>query len=73
MTLEWERREAAGQAPAPRGYHTTVLRDGRLLLYGGFNGQNVFDELYTLELASLAFLPQITRFEIGGTDQEAGG
>lgn len=65
VTLEWEARTASGIPPSPRGYHTAVLHDSRLLLFGGFNGQMVFDELWTLELAGLAFLPQITRFEVG--------
>lgn len=35
-----------------------------MLLIGGFNGQSVFDEAYTLDLGGSAFLPQITNFVV---------
>ncbi|ORX66177.1 galactose oxidase [Linderina pennispora] len=64
-TLRWETRVIYGVAPQPRGYHACALDDGRLFLHGGYNGQEVFDDLYTLELSSYAYLPQVPEFTIG--------
>ncbi|KAJ2157530.1 hypothetical protein GGF46_004439 [Coemansia sp. RSA 552] len=64
-TLKWETRVIYGKAPIPRGYHATALHDGRLFLHGGYNGQDVFDDLYTLELSSYSYLPQVPEFVIG--------
>lgn len=70
VTLQWEPRKAHGLAPSPRGYHTAVIHDSRLLVVGGFNGQLAFDEVWTLDLAGSAFLPQITNFEILEEEEE---
>ncbi|KAJ1894837.1 hypothetical protein LPJ66_004947 [Kickxella alabastrina] len=64
-TLRWETRMIYGSAPIPRGYHACALHDGRLFLHGGYNGQEVFDDLYTLELSSYSYLPQVPEFVIG--------
>ncbi|KAI9499993.1 hypothetical protein BX070DRAFT_196555 [Coemansia spiralis] len=64
-TLRWETRMIFGQAPVPRGYHACALHDGRLFVHGGYNGQEVFDDLYTLELSSYSYLPQVPEFVIG--------
>ncbi|KAJ1855339.1 hypothetical protein GGH12_003682 [Coemansia sp. RSA 1822] len=64
-TLKWETRMIYGAAPIPRGYHACALHDGRLILHGGYNGQEVFDDLYTLELSSYSYLPQVPEFVIG--------
>ncbi|KAJ1805658.1 hypothetical protein LPJ56_006510 [Coemansia sp. RSA 2599] len=64
-TLRWETRTIYGSAPAPRGYHACTLHDGRLFLHGGYNGQEVFDDLYTLDLSSYSYLPQVPEFVIG--------
>ncbi|KAJ1883556.1 hypothetical protein H4R99_000486 [Coemansia sp. RSA 1722] len=64
-TLRWETRTIYGSAPAPRGYHACVLHDGRLFLHGGYNGQEVFDDLHTLDLSSYSYLPQVPEFVIG--------
>ncbi|KAJ2687812.1 hypothetical protein GGH99_003178 [Coemansia sp. RSA 1285] len=64
-TLRWETRAIYGSAPMPRGYHACALLDGRLWVHGGYNGQEVFDDMYTLELSSYAYLPQVPEFAIG--------
>ncbi|KAI8323486.1 galactose oxidase [Martensiomyces pterosporus] len=64
-TLRWETRVIYGSAPIPRGYHACALHDGRLFLHGGYNGHEVFDDLYTLELSSYSYLPQVPEFSIG--------
>lgn len=64
-TLRWETRGIYGKGPVPRGYHACVLHDGRLWVHGGYNGQRVFDDLYTLELSSYSYLPQVPEFVIG--------
>ncbi|KAF8749193.1 galactose oxidase [Rhizoctonia solani] len=50
-------------APA-RGYHSVVLADSRLVVTGGFDGEAIFDDVSILDLAALAYLPQVTRFGI---------
>lgn len=72
VTLQWEPKKAYGIPPSARGYHMTVLHDSRLFVIGGFNGQNVFDEVFTLDLGGNAFLPQITNFVIDELDGEEG-
>ncbi|SCV71171.1 BQ2448_2759 [Microbotryum intermedium] len=64
VSLQWEPRNAHGHAPSPRGYHTCVLHDSRLLCIGGFDGKQVFDECFSLDLGALAFLPQVTQFKL---------
>ncbi|KAJ1825177.1 hypothetical protein GGH91_000831 [Coemansia sp. RSA 2671] len=64
-TLRWETRTIYGSAPIPRGYHACALHDGRLFLHGGYNGQEVFDDMYVLELSSYSYLPQVPEFVIG--------
>lgn len=62
--MSWEARKIYGAPPNPRGYHTTILYDSRLYIIGGYDGKNVFDDVYMLELSACAYLPQITNFEI---------
>lgn len=62
--MAWETRKVYGIPPSPRGYHSMVLHDGRLFLFGGFDGKRFYDEIYVLDLSSSAYLPQITNFSI---------
>ncbi|KAG0144150.1 hypothetical protein CROQUDRAFT_47747 [Cronartium quercuum f. sp. fusiforme G11] len=64
VTLQWEPRTVKGQPPPRIGYHTTTLHDSRLIVIGGFDGRHVFDQVWCLELASSAYLPQVTNFSI---------
>ncbi|KDQ54582.1 hypothetical protein JAAARDRAFT_38267 [Jaapia argillacea MUCL 33604] len=64
VTLQYETRPALGRAPSPRGYHVSLLADGRVFTFGGFNGHDVYDDVYILDLAGAAYLPQVTSFKI---------
>lgn len=63
-TMTWETRKVYGQDPSPRGYHTVVLHDSRLFLYGGYDGKKFYNEIAILDLSASAYLPQITKFTI---------
>lgn len=64
VDLEFEPRATLGKRPSPRGYHAALLADSRLIVLGGFNGHDVHDDVYALELAAAAYLPQVTSFSI---------
>ncbi|PLW09315.1 hypothetical protein PCANC_25242 [Puccinia coronata f. sp. avenae] len=64
VTLQWEPRTVRGQLPPRIGYHTATLHDSRLIIIGGFDGRHVYDQVWCLELASSAYLPQVTNFTI---------
>ncbi|CAG8444880.1 2570_t:CDS:2 [Funneliformis caledonium] len=64
VTMEWESRRVYGTPPSGRGYHTTVLYDSRLFVFGGYDGHSVFDDIFVLDLSACAYLPQITNFQL---------
>ncbi|KAH7345779.1 galactose oxidase [Rhizoctonia solani] len=64
VTLQYETRHSAGRTFPARGYHSAVLADSRLVVTGGFDGETVFEDVSILDLAGLAYLPQVTRFGI---------
>lgn len=64
VSLTYEKRTIAGRSPSARGYHAALLADSRLFVFGGFNGSEVFDDVYMLELAGAAYLPQVTSFTV---------
>ncbi|EIN05797.1 galactose oxidase [Punctularia strigosozonata HHB-11173 SS5] len=64
VSLQYEARQTVGKRPSPRGYHVAVLADGRLFVFGGFNGHEVYDDVHILDLAAAAYLPQVTSFRI---------
>jgi hypothetical protein len=64
VSLSWEVKPISGQLPVGRGYHSALLCDHRLIMFAGYNGVGHFDDLWSLELASSAFLPQVLSFEI---------
>jgi hypothetical protein len=64
VTLKQERRRVYGIPPSPRGYHTMVQGNCRIHVIGGANATHGFDDVWILELASLAYLPQITEFKV---------
>ena len=64
VALSFEPRTTAGKPPSPRGYHVSFLADSRLFIFGGFNGNEVFDDVHILDLAGAAYLPQVTSFRI---------
>ncbi len=64
VTWSWETRKVYGIPPAGRGYHASLLYDSRLFMFGGYDGQTVFDDIYILDLSTCAYLPQITDFQV---------
>lgn len=62
--MQYETRAVMGKAPSQRGYHASLLADSRLFVIGGFNGGSAFDDVYVLDLAAAAYLPQVTHFTI---------
>lgn len=64
VSLQYEPRPVMGKPPSPRGYHVTQLSDSRLFVFGGFNGHDVYDDVFVLDLAGAAYLPQVTSFQI---------
>ena len=62
--MVWEKRKIYGVSPTPRGYHSSILHDSRLYIIGGYDGKEIFNDMYILELSTCAYLPQITNFEI---------
>lgn len=54
--MEWVKVTATGSAPSPRGYHTAVLADSRLFIFGGYDNEHCFDEMFILDLSTLAYL-----------------
>lgn len=59
VTLQWELKTSRGRSPPGRGYHVALLHDARILIFGGYNGTTVFDDLWGLELGASAYLPQV--------------
>ncbi|EPQ26888.1 uncharacterized protein PFL1_05523 [Pseudozyma flocculosa PF-1] len=48
--LEWRRLECKGKIPIGRGYHTTNLVDGKLIVIGGSDGHMSFNDIHILRL-----------------------
>jgi hypothetical protein len=59
VTLQWETKSPQGHRPSGRGYHVAVLHDARIYVSGGYNGVDVFDDLWSLDLSAAAYLPQV--------------
>lgn len=52
--LEWKQGlSITGDFPTPRMGHTAVLVGKKILVYGGWNGMNVLDDLYSFEVATM--------------------
>ena len=73
VTLAWEHKPTYGMPPSPRGYHSAILADSRLLVCGGFEGSGVFEEVWCLDLGGSSFLPQITNWAIVLPEDEENG
>ncbi|WRT63332.1 uncharacterized protein IL334_000237 [Kwoniella shivajii] len=71
VTLQWESKSPKGVIPPGRGYHVALLHDARIFISGGYNGESVFDDLWTLDLSAGAYLPQVTTFEVDETAEQA--
>ena len=64
VSLNFETRPVAGRPPSARGYHAALQADSRVFIFGGFNGNEVFDDVHLMDLAAAAYLPQVTSFKI---------
>ena len=69
VNLQWESRNVCGKKPPGRGYHQAWLHDSRLFVHGGFDGKEIFDDLYYIDLSACAYLPQITSFSVELDDE----
>lgn len=64
VSLQYETRTTYGKCPSGRGYHATILADSRLFLFGGYDGSASHEDVWILDLAAGAYLPQVTSFNI---------
>lgn len=48
--LEWKKLECTGKLPIGRGYHTSNLVDGKLIVIGGSDGHMSFSDIHILKL-----------------------
>lgn len=64
VNLQFEPRPTAGIPPSPRGYHSAILADSRLWIFGGYNGSSAYDDVYIADLAGGSYLPQVTSFSV---------
>jgi hypothetical protein len=80
VTTKWELVETKGvKKPGPRGYHTANLIGNVMVVIGGSDGKDSFDELWTLDLGMLfvlmadciaEFFSSLGRFQSMDTDQD---
>ncbi|CAO3683079.1 unnamed protein product [Rhizopus stolonifer] len=48
--LKWERLETFGHPPPARGYHTSNLVKDKLVVFGGSDGHDCFEDVHVLDL-----------------------
>ena len=59
VSLAFEVKPVAGQPLSARGYHVSLLADSRVFVFGGFNGQDVHEDVHILDLAGSGYLAQV--------------
>ena len=59
VSLAFETKAVAGQPLSARGYHVSLLADSRIFVFGGFNGQDVYEDVHILDLAGSGYLAQV--------------
>jgi len=64
VSLAYETKPVAGQPLSARGYHVSLLADSRIFVFGGFNGQDVYEDVHILDLAGSGYLAQVHSFDI---------
>lgn len=64
VSLAFESKPVTGQPLSARGYHVSLLADSRIFVFGGFNGQDVYEDVHILDLAGSGYLAQVTSFQI---------
>lgn len=52
-TLKWEKLQTTGVAPPARGYHTSNLVKDKLVVFGGSDGHDCFEDVHVLDLSML--------------------
>ncbi|KAI9279754.1 hypothetical protein BY458DRAFT_553546 [Sporodiniella umbellata] len=50
--LKWEKLETYGHSPPARGYHTSNLVKDKLVVFGGSDGHDCFEDVHVLDLKS---------------------
>src|SRR4051812_42278149 len=50
--MTWSKPDTKGKAPIPRAAHSTVFIDGKLYVFGGFDGKLFYNDLHVLELGN---------------------
>lgn len=63
VSLAYETKAVAGQPLSARGYHVSLLADSRIFVFGGFNGQDVYEDVHILDLAGSGYLAQVSRLD----------
>ncbi|KAI8054930.1 uncharacterized protein B0P05DRAFT_290296 [Gilbertella persicaria] len=48
--LRWEKLQTSGTPPPARGYHTSNLVKDKLVVFGGSDGHDCFEDVYVLDL-----------------------
>ena len=64
VSLAYETKPVAGQPLSARGYHASILADSRIFVFGGFNGQDVYEDVHILDLAGSGYLAQVCGFDM---------
>jgi N-acetylneuraminic acid mutarotase len=68
---KWENIELVGESPSERTDHSSVLYDGSLYIFGGYDGKTRFGDMYKCNLKSGTFkwrkiegdgIPPLNRF-----------
>ncbi|KAI8373824.1 hypothetical protein BD560DRAFT_88975 [Blakeslea trispora] len=49
-TLAWEKMTTSGLPPPARGYHTSNLVKDKLVVFGGSDGHDCFDDIFVLDI-----------------------
>jgi len=53
-TNELKEIETYGEIPLPRSHHSTVIHSNLFLVFGGKNGNTIFNDLHALRLGTYA-------------------
>ncbi|CAM6005868.1 unnamed protein product [Sphagnum balticum] len=56
VTANWKKIESKGNIPTPREGHSACLIESRyIVIYGGWNGEKTFDDLYVFDVTTSAW------------------
>lgn len=54
--MRWEKVRIEGPAPGPRGYHTANIVGNVMVIIGGSDGKEGFDDVWCLHLGKCRFI-----------------